>query len=116
MTPTIAFFLILSVLYHVPQTSAASDVAWGEPVNGLRIGIKATAIQIASDKRPTFHVTGNFTTAKTDYFIGEPIYAHFAIKNEGREPLRFSAGSDYRATGRPDRFSLIDRRLAYPGL
>ena len=45
-----------------------------------------------------------FTPEKAEYFLGEPTYVLFTLKNEGTEEILFGSGSDYRGASRPLRF------------
>jgi len=41
---------------------------------------------------------------KAEYFLGEPTYVRFILKNEGENEIRIERGSDYRGASRPLRF------------
>ena len=45
-----------------------------------------------------------FAPEKAEYFLGEPTYVLFTLKNEGTEEILFGSGSDYRGTSRPLQF------------
>ena len=71
---------------------------------------KATSGKIAVTTAPAsldgFHVEARFTLPKTDYFLGEPIYATFTATNHGSDAIQFPTGGDY-TPGRHWRFSIV---------
>ena len=46
----------------------------------------------------------DFVPEKKEYFLGEPTYVRFTLKNVGHNEVRFATGSDYRGASRPLRF------------
>jgi hypothetical protein len=51
-----------------------------------------------------FEIEAGFTLPKQEYFLGEPIHATLAVTNKGKKDIAFPYGSDYRSTGRHERF------------
>jgi len=72
-------------------------------------GTASSGAAVVRVTRPPVRATlaATFTVPKREYFLGEPIYVTFTVINIDSAPLRFPVGSDYRGTGRHERFSFV---------
>ncbi len=89
------------------QTRVAGVDVWTGKVQSQNVPLQVNAPSTEGIK-----LEGSFSLPKERYFFGEPIEVTFAVKNQGDAVVKFPHGSDYRSTGRPDRFTIraVDER------
>jgi len=82
---------LIALAALIPTFASAADdpIQWGQPVNGLRIGVQSAVTSISSAERPKFKVVAENVSAQP---ISIPSPDSFVpAKNPGREDYHVTA-------------------------
>lgn len=90
----------ISLRFHNEQRIVNGQSVWTGSAVSLPVAIDVKQIEL-----PGVHLEGEFSLEKTSFFLGEPIFVTFRVRNIGTASVQFPRGGNYRAPGTHDRFS-----------